>query len=51
MLFDYQHTRAEKAILSMLKNFIGYLLSDGYTVYKKTAKRAEVTQLVCWAHT
>lgn len=34
----------------MLKNFRGYLQSDGYSVYKKIAKRAEVTHIVCWAH-
>lgn len=34
----------------MLKNFRGYLQSDGYSVYKKIAKRSEVTHLVCWAH-
>lgn len=50
VLFDYQPTRAEKATLEMLKNFKGYLQSDGYSVYKKIAKRAEVSHLVCWAH-
>jgi hypothetical protein len=34
----------------MLESFRGYLQSDGYSVYKKIAKRAEVTHLVCWAH-
>ena len=34
----------------MLDSFKGYLQSDGYSVYKKIAKRSEVTHLVCWAH-
>ncbi len=50
VLFDYQPTRAEKATLDMLDSFKGYLQSDGYSVYKKIAKRSEVTHLVCWAH-
>jgi transposase len=50
VLFNYQPTRAEKATSEMLKNFKGYLQSDGYSVYKKIAKRTEVTHLVCWAH-
>lgn len=33
-----------------LKDFKGYLQTDGYGVYDKIGARTEVTHLACWAH-
>lgn len=50
VLFDYQPTRAAKGPSGILKDFKGYLQTDGYGVYDKIGARAEVTHLACWAH-
>ena len=50
VLFDYSPTRGGIAAVPMLKNFKGYLQTDGYAVYDKYAKKKEVTHLACWAH-
>lgn len=50
VLFDYQPTRAAKGPGGILKNFKGYLQTDGYGVYDKIGAQAEVTHLACWAH-
>lgn len=50
VLMDYQPTRGAVATKEMLAGFRGYLQSDGYVVYEKIGKRAEVTPLACWAH-
>jgi len=50
VLMDYQPTRGSSATKEMLANFSGYLQSDGYAVYEKTGRRAEVTPVSCWAH-
>lgn len=34
----------------MLKDFKGYLQSDGYTAYEKIGKRDRVTHLCCLVH-
>jgi transposase len=50
VLMDYQPTRGAAATTDMLKNFRGYLQSDGYAVYQKIGQRAEVTPVACWTH-
>jgi len=50
VLMDYQPTRGAAATTEMLKNFRGYLQSDGYAVYQKIGRRADVTPVACWAH-
>ena len=50
VLMDYQPTRGAVATKEMLAGFKGYLQSDGYAVYDKIGKRADVTPLACWAH-
>ena len=49
VLFDYRPTRGA-AGAALLKNFKGYLQSDGYAVYEKIGARQEVVHLACWAH-
>ena len=50
VLFDYQPGRSIKAANKVLKNFKGYLQTDGYTAYEKFGNKKEVTHLFCWAH-
>lgn len=50
VLFDYQPTRGYVATKTMLKDFEGFIQSDGYAVYEKVAKKSAVTQVACWAH-
>lgn len=50
VLFDYSPTRGSSAPLPILKDFKGYLQSDGYAVYQKYGEKQDVTHLGCWAH-
>ena len=50
VLFDYQPGRSIKAANKVLKNFKGYLQTDGYTAYEHFGNKEEVTHLFCWAH-
>jgi hypothetical protein len=50
VLFDYQHGRSREGPSKLLKNFKGYLQTDGYTVYDFIAKRKDITHLNCMAH-
>ncbi|MCC9073996.1 IS66 family transposase [Flavobacterium sp. F-65] len=50
VLFDYSPTRGAEAPYPILKDFKGYLQSDGYAVYESFGKAKEVTHLACWAH-
>lgn len=50
VLMDYQPTRGSVATKDMLKNFSGYLQSDGYAVYEKIGQRQQITPVACWAH-
>src|SRR5690606_1473559 len=49
-LFDYQPTRGRAGVHQMLKNFQGYLQTDGYGVYEQYARKKAITHLACWAH-
>jgi transposase len=50
VVFDYQPGRGQKAPQAMLKDFKGYLQTDGYQVYDHYAKKEGVIHLGCWAH-
>ena len=50
VLFQYQPGRSYEAALPILKDFKGYLQTDGYEVYEKIAKKQGITHLNCWAH-
>jgi transposase len=50
VFFDYQHGRSRAGPSKLLKNFSGYLQSDGYAVYDIIAKRESITHLNCIAH-
>ena len=50
VLFDYQHGRSREGPSKLLKNFKGYLQTDGYNVYDFIGKRKNITHLNCMAH-
>lgn len=50
VVFDYQPGRGKNAPQEMLKDFKGYLQTDGYQVYKQYGNNKDVTHLACWAH-
>lgn len=49
-VFDYQKTRGREGPDQMLKNFFGYLQTDGYTTYNNLKNSGNITQLACMAH-
>lgn len=50
VLFDYQHGRGREGPNEILKDFKGYLQTDGYSVYEKFDEKPGITLLHCMAH-
>lgn len=50
VLFDYQEGRGREGPTEILKDFTGYLQTDGYVGYEVFAKRAGITLIHCMAH-
>lgn len=50
VLFDYREGRGREGPTECLKNFKGYLQTDGYSVYEDFDKRPHITLLHCMAH-
>lgn len=50
VLFEYQKGRNKEGPGMFLKDFKGYLQTDGYIAYDQFNKRADVTTLCCMAH-
>lgn len=50
VLFDYQEGRGREGPVEILKDFKGYLQTDGYVAYDVFAKRAGITLIHCMAH-
>lgn len=50
VLYDYRKGRGRDGPKEMLREFKGYLQSDGYTVYDWFGKKQQITLLNCWAH-
>ena len=50
ILFDYRPGRGREGPEELLKNFTGYLQTDGYQVYDGFAKRKDIILLGCMAH-
>lgn len=48
--FSYEPGRGGKYPTVMLKDFNGYLQTDGYAGYEGLAQRDDVIHLACWAH-
>ena len=50
VFFDYNNGRSREGPSKLLKNFKGYLQTDGYKVYDIFGQRENITQLNCMAH-
>jgi transposase len=50
VLFDYQEGRGREGPVEVLKDFKGYLQTDGYVAYDIFAKRQGITLIHCMAH-
>jgi transposase len=50
VLFDYRPGRGREGPSELLKNFSGYLQSDGYIVYEDYAGKQGIVLLGCMAH-
>lgn len=50
VLFDYRKGRGRDGPRRILKNFSGYLQTDGYSVYEEFGKNPNITLLSCMAH-
>jgi transposase len=50
VLFDYRNGRSREGPTRLLKNFKGYLQTDGYNVYDIFDKNPDITPLNCMAH-
>jgi len=50
VLFDYRKTRGREGPDEFLKNYSGYLQTDGYTAYNHFENQTNITLLACMAH-
>jgi len=50
VFFDYRHGRSREGPKELLKNFKGYLQTDGYKVYDYFNNKKDITLLNCMAH-
>jgi transposase len=50
VLFDYNDGRSREGPSRLLKDFKGYLQTDGYNVYDMFSKNKAITMLNCMAH-
>ena len=50
IFFDYCHGRGREGPMRLLKEFKGYLQTDGYSVYEWFARQGGITHIACMAH-
>ena len=50
VLFDYREGRSRAGPSELLRNFKGYLQTDGYVVYDFFSRQKDITMLNCMAH-
>jgi hypothetical protein len=50
ILYHYAPTRAQAVPETLLKDYGGYLQTDGYAGYNAVLKKDTITGLGCWAH-
>ena len=50
VLFDYRAGRGREGPEKILKDFKGYLSTDGYVAYDIFDQNKDITRLCCWAH-
>jgi transposase len=52
IIFPFSPSRGPELVEQLLKEYCGVLLTDGYSVYERFAKRFdEVVHAQCWSHT
>lgn len=49
-VFKYEKGRSGAFPAEQLKDFVGYLQTDGYAGYNALAQKESITHLACWAH-
>ncbi len=50
VIFDYQPSKEGKVATQILKNYKGYLQTDGYAAYEIFKTKKKIKVLHCWAH-
>ena len=50
VFFDYRDGRGREGPIEILKNFKGYLQTDGFTVYDHFDQKSDITLMHCMAH-
>ena len=50
VFYDYHEGRGREGPTELLKDFTGYLQTDGYSVYEWFAKKPGITHVACMAH-
>ena len=50
VVFEYDPGRDKNVPLDLLKDFHGYLQTDGYSGYDSVVKKNGIRRLACWAH-
>jgi len=50
ILFEYRETRSGKFLLDRLKDYKGYIQTDGYAGYDALDDFPDITLIACWAH-
>jgi transposase len=50
VLFEYRETRSGKFLLDRLKDYKGYIQTDGYAGYDALDDFSDITLIACWAH-
>ncbi len=50
VLFDYDASRAGRVPISLLGDYAGRLVTDGYEGYAEVVRRNGITHAGCWAH-
>ena len=50
VLFKYRETRSAKFLLELLRDYKGYIQSDGYSGYEDLKSIETITLIGCWAH-
>lgn len=50
LLYQYHRTRSGKIPTDYLKDYHGYLQTDGYTGYDTAGKSPDIIHVGCWAH-
>ncbi len=50
VLFKYRETRSAKFLLELLKDYKGYIQTDGYPGYEDLLVLEDIILIACWAH-